>query len=585
MAGHPAAPTPQPGGRRHQGHRRLLPHRQQQVRRHRRRRRGHPVLPLPRHRPASARRTSSARRCSTNTPAGASLDAGPGAQPGRLRLRPSVTIGGATMPVPDLAVGRLVKTPAEIEATIAHFLSLGGRQPARPGRGARWSPATTSWPTPPSAVNEEFATALPGGAQRRADRRARGHRPTQSWNADHLARSCSAATTTSSTWPGTSAPTTPWPPTSPRRSSADELDRRRPNAGALTDTLVLSAGCHSGYNIVDDEAGVGPTPSTGRQRLAQQQAAAHRRHRLPVRRHRLPRVQRAALPRHRQAPARGPTTGRRAGRRDRDARSRSPSRTTWRALSTLQGIDQKAVLQATLYGLPMTGFDAPGREPSRPSTRPRPQRRPPAAGAPGGPRARRPESTMPLDDADRRRHSKPSPRRRPPDGQLTWRKGATESRSSRACRRCPSRSWTSPSTDHVLRGVGFRGGDYTDTTGPAAAHRCAGDRGLDAQHHVRVPTFFPQKLATANYFGALGASGRTSLILTPAQYRNDPDIDPQLPTNAERAFSDLGMRLFYSGDEHRAFGGQPAGPRVRAGHHRRQGHAGHRRHGDVLARG
>ena len=32
-------------------------------------------------------------------------------------------------------------------------------------------------------------------------------------------------------------------------------------------------------------------------------------------------------------------------------------------LSTLQGIDQKAVLQATLYGLPMTGFDAPGRKP------------------------------------------------------------------------------------------------------------------------------------------------------------------------------------------------------------------------------
>ena len=32
-------------------------------------------------------------------------------------------------------------------------------------------------------------------------------------------------------------------------------------------------------------------------------------------------------------------------------------------MTTLQGIDQKAVLQATLYGLPMTGFDAPGRAP------------------------------------------------------------------------------------------------------------------------------------------------------------------------------------------------------------------------------
>ena len=32
-------------------------------------------------------------------------------------------------------------------------------------------------------------------------------------------------------------------------------------------------------------------------------------------------------------------------------------------LGTLTGIDQKVVLQATLYGLPMTGFDAPGRTP------------------------------------------------------------------------------------------------------------------------------------------------------------------------------------------------------------------------------
>src|SRR5262249_47951782 len=30
-------------------------------------------------------------------------------------------------------------------------------------------------------------------------------------------------------------------------------------------------------------------------------------------------------------------------------------------LSTVSGIDQKAMLEASLYGLPMTGFDAPGR--------------------------------------------------------------------------------------------------------------------------------------------------------------------------------------------------------------------------------
>ena len=38
----------------------------------------------------------------------------------------SVTIGGVTVPLPDLAVGRLVKTPAEIQGTVANFVTLAG---------------------------------------------------------------------------------------------------------------------------------------------------------------------------------------------------------------------------------------------------------------------------------------------------------------------------------------------------------------------------------------------------------------------------------------------------------------------------
>ena len=76
------------------------------------------------------------------------------------------------------------------------------------------------------------------------------------------------------------------------------------------------------------------------------------------------------------------------------------------------------------------------------------------------------------------------------------------------------------------------------------------------------PTFWPQQLATPNYFGALGDSGRTSLILTPAQYRNFPGTNPQQPTNTERAYSHLDFRLFYSSPQSEKFGGvngnQPA---------------------------
>ena len=66
--------------------------------------------------------------------------------------------------------------------------------------------------------------------------------------------------------------------------------------------------------------------------------------------------------------------------------------------------------------------------------------------------------------------------------------------------------------------------------------------------------FFPQRLATANYFGALGDSGRTSLVLTPGAVplrpgrRPEPSPTPSVPTPT----SDL--RLFYTGRRARRTG-------------------------------
>ena len=99
----------------------------------------------------------------------------------------------------------------------------------------------------------------------------------------------------------------------------------------------------------------------------------------------------------------------------------------------------------------------------------------------------------------------------------------------------------------MLRGVGFRNGEYQDTSGLLPLTGAPAIEGSTFNTTFDSPAFFPQRLATANYFGALGASGRTSLILTPAQYRNDPGFDTH-PTNTERAYSDLGFRLFYSGE-------------------------------------
>ena len=48
-------------------------------------------------------------------------------------------------------------------------------------------------------------------------------------------------------------------------------------------------------------------------------------------------------------------------------------------------------------------------------------------------------------------------------------------------------------------------------------------------------------------------------MLTPAQYRNDPASTENAPTNIERAFTDLDLRLYYSGESSTSYGtNQPA---------------------------
>ena len=141
------------------------------------------------------------------------------------------------------------------------------------------------------------------------------------------------------------------------RSSTGRRGHRPPtaNAGKLTDALVLSAGCHSGYTIVDGEAADDRTATTGPQAMAQQQAVLlggtgyqygdtefleySERLYLNVARS-------CAAARDRVAIGEALT----AAKRDYLA-----------SLVQVTGIDQKSVLQATMYGLPMTRLDLPGR--------------------------------------------------------------------------------------------------------------------------------------------------------------------------------------------------------------------------------
>ncbi|MGB0099850.1 MAG: putative Ig domain-containing protein [Nocardioides sp.] len=462
-----------------------------------------------------------------------------------------VTIGGASLPVPDLAVGRLVKTPEEIESTIENFLDP---EPA-PEPSSSLVTGYDFLADAADAVQREFAAALPGG---RHDSLItdQGTPLAEAWDATdledalldthhdlvYLAGHFSANDTLAADFE--------------TALSADVLDPAYDggvNAAKLKDTIVLSAGCHSGYNIVDGAAVPGVTNTFDwTQRMAQQHAVlvggtgyqygdtdfleyserlyldlARRLHEGPADRPRPPPV----------------VVGNALVLAKQDYLA---------GIGTLTGMDQKVVLQATLYGLPMTEFDAPGRTPiGSDSSGIAPQ---PVTSGPG--------STLGLSTEDlavttsTTRGAKPSGAGAELPDTLRWLNGDDGVTVQPGAPALPTQVEDVSVPDQLLRGVGFRGGDYTDVSGLLPVTGAPAIEGSTANTTFESEAFFPQRLVNPNYFGALGASGRTSLVVTPAQYRSDRG---GALTNTERAYHGLDLRLFYSGEQSTSYGSnQPA---------------------------
>ena len=431
-----------------------------------------------------------------DTPAGGSLDANQVLSQDAYGARREVTIGGVTIPVADLAVGRLVKTPEEIESTIAHYLAPGGSTLPISGAGSSLVTGYDFLADAAKRVHGEFQTALPGGANDTLIEEL-GVDPEDSWTASdlraklfgshhnlvYLAGHFSAQDTLAADFDTT--------------VEAAEI-AAAVNAGKLTDSLVLSAGCHSGYSVVETEAGVGVVTQDWSQRLAQQHALLiggtgyqygdsdflEYSERLYL----------GIVQRLREGPTSGDSPAVAIGR------ALTVAKQDYLAtLGTLQGIDQKAVLQATLYGLPMTGFDAPGRKPLdnlasvggarrchlRPRSDPGPVDRRPRCRHTARPADRRapqqavsrgcspgPAGTAHLARGPRRCHGRAGLASAAQAGRQRHRRRRPVSRPRTAWRRVPGR---------VLQGH----------HGVAPIDGSAGDRGRDLQHHVLLRDVLP----------------------------------------------------------------------------------------------
>ncbi|MGH2473642.1 MAG: PxKF domain-containing protein [Candidatus Limnocylindrales bacterium] len=309
----------------------------------------------------------------------------------------------------------------------------------------------------------------------------------------------------------------------------------------LENSIVFSAGCHSGYNLVDGDALTGVT-----QPLDWSQAFAQKRATLVA------------------------GTGYQYGDTDfleyserlyrdfaRELRAGTGSvaigealvRAKIRYLATtpdIRGIHEKALLEATLFGLPMLGVNMPAGRGGTSGT-----------GSPISTTAVPPINGTDLGLSTANLSLSPSltPRSidlvKAPYTDLSqkvtarWLEGPNGVVTNPAEPALPLQAVNATSTNaaQVLRGVGFRGGSFTDTAGivPLTGAPTTELRGVHAP--FVSPVFYPMKLWSPNYFGALGTNGGTNLLVTPVQHRTD---DATLGTSVQRRYTGLDLKLFYS---------------------------------------
>ena len=275
----------------------------------------------------------------------------------------------------------------------------------------------------------------------------------------------------------------------------------------LTNSIVFSAGCHSGYNIVNGDAVPNVTqPLDWTQAFAQHGRDADRRHRLPVRRHRLPRLQPAALRRTSRTQLRYGT--RPGGGRQRARRRRR--RTYLADTQNLSGIDAKALssrrstaCRCCRVNLPAGRLTPPGSTSLAATTTK-------ATTKPGSPLGLSwfDYTTSPTLTTKTAKLS---------DGTnsvtATWFVGRDGVVTSPTLPTLPLQQDDVTDLDpadsgSVLRGVGFRGGSFTDQSGVTPLTGTPATEQNGAHTPFVSSIFFPGKIWSVNYFGGLTGISR-----------------------------------------------------------------------------
>ncbi|MBO9521930.1 MAG: hypothetical protein J7518_10380 [Nocardioidaceae bacterium] len=460
-----------------------------------------------------------------------------------------VTLKGATLPVPDLAVGRLVETPAQITGALNRYAALsGGVLPTR-------SALVTGYDFLTDAADQATGQLEAGLGAGRTDQLITdrdvapgtttvGGVPDRrhSWTADDLRSAFLGKRHDVVLLAGHFSANSALAADDRTQLLTTEV---RDSAADLTNALVMSLGCHSGYNIVDSDAIPGLTEKLDWAQLMAEKGAVllggtgYQYGDTDLLEY-SERLYNGVL--HELRTGTGAVAlGDALVRAKQDYLATTP---------VISGIHQKALLEATLFGLPMIGVNLPSGR----ITDPNPGTVNPAAVSSG------PGAVLGLRTFDLNAHGATTLVTQPFDDvdntgktQFTYLRGVDGVTTSPGQPALPLESFDVGAAGLALRGVGFRGGTYTDTPGIVPLTGAPSSDLSEVHTRFSSPVFFPRRLGLGNTYGALGGDGGTRLLVTAAQHRSDAAF-----TSTLRRYSSLDFRLLYSGNTQVYNGNTPA---------------------------
>ena len=450
----------------------------------------------------------------------------------------SIALNGSAFPVPDLPAGRLVETPNEISGVIQAYLATSGGVVATPQ-----SSLVTGYDFMTPAANDVESNLVAGMGtasgtthQTLIEPQADSPQSPLAWTGTDLRNAVlnsgrhdivflaghfSANDALAADY------TTDMLTTDMEQSSVN-----------LENSIVFSAGCHSGYNIVNGDAIPDVTiPLDWPEEFARKQATL-----IAGSGYQYGDTDFVAYSEklyvgfsHQLLVGTGPVAV--------GSALLAAKQNYLNATPSLGTIDRKALLEATLYGLPMLSINMPDGRITAPSDPSIVTSTTAATVNPGSTLGLRSASvtvtpTLTTNTQNVTNVNDAS------TVTATYLSGGNGVATNPYAPVLPLEVRNVSVPGEVLRGTAFRGGTFTDTAGitPLTDAPATDIRGVHTD--FSSSTFFPERLWNANYFGALaGGSGATHLTVTPAQYVSDPG---GASTDTQRAFSSMSFQLFYS---------------------------------------